>query len=363
MKGIDLTVLSGEMLAIEGASGAGKSTLLHILGALDRPTAGEIYFQGEDLLGRGEKDLAEIRNRYVGFVFQFHHLLPEFTALENTILPGLIQGMKSEEALQGGERILVQLGLGDRLLHKPGELSGGEQQRVAIARALTMNPKILLADEPTGNLATAQSEEIMKIFTDLKSRKKWIDAVVVTGGEPTLQSDLPQFLKKLKKLGFNTMIETNGSRPEVLKKIIKDKLLDFIAMDYKTTFASYSKTVKGKNVKVKSKVGKEKDITDKLKKSIEIVLKSKLPFELRTTVVPSIHDQEVLVHMAQDLKKLTADNLSLTTISWVFQSFQPKNCLVARFNKKDPIPDQKILNWLKEVKKSFSCISFKGEKA
>ncbi len=140
------------MLAIEGASGAGKSTLLHILGALDRPTEGKIYFQDQDLLGRNEKDLAEIRNRYIGFVFQFHHLLPEFTALENTIMPGLIQGLGPKDALQSGEKILVQLGLGNRLLHKPGELSGGEQQRVAVARALMMKPQVILADEPTGNL-------------------------------------------------------------------------------------------------------------------------------------------------------------------------------------------------------------------
>ena len=113
------------MLAIEGASGAGKSTLLHILGALDRPTEGTVYFQDQDLLGRSEKELAEIRNRHIGFVFQFHHLLPEFTALENTIMPGLIQGMRPKDALRGGEEILVQLGLGDRLLHKPGELLGG----------------------------------------------------------------------------------------------------------------------------------------------------------------------------------------------------------------------------------------------
>ena len=167
------------MLAIEGASGAGKSTLLHILGALDRPTAGEIYFQGQDLLGRSEKDLAEIRNRCVGFVFQFHHLLAEFTALENTILPGLIQGMKSEEALQCGEEILVQLGLGDRLLHKPGELSGGEQQRVAVARALMMKPQAILADEPTGNLDSQTGEEVHNLLVQI-NREQGITIVVVT---------------------------------------------------------------------------------------------------------------------------------------------------------------------------------------
>ncbi len=167
------------MLAIEGASGAGKSTLLHILGALDRPTAGEIYFQGQDLLGRSEKDLAEIRNRFVGFVFQFHHLLPEFTALENTILPGLIHRMRPEEALECGERILVQLGLGNRLLHKPGELSGGEQQRVAVARALMMNPHAILADEPTGNLDSRTGEEVHDLLVQI-NREQGITIVVVT---------------------------------------------------------------------------------------------------------------------------------------------------------------------------------------
>ncbi len=166
-------------MAIEGASGAGKSTLLHILGALDRPTSGEIYFQGQDLLGRSERDLAEIRNRSVGFVFQFHHLLPEFTALENTILPGLIQGMKSEEAFPCGERILVQLGLGDRLLHKPGELSGGEQQRVAVARALMMKPQAILADEPTGNLDSQTGEEVHNLLVQI-NREQGITIVVVT---------------------------------------------------------------------------------------------------------------------------------------------------------------------------------------
>jgi len=167
------------MLAIEGASGAGKSTLLHILGALDRPTEGKIYFQDQDLLGRTEKDLAEIRNRYIGFVFQLHHLLPEFTALENTIMPGLIRGMRPADALQIGEKILVQLGLRDRLLHKPGELSGGEQQRVAVARALMMKPQAILADEPTGNLDSRTGEEVHNLLVQI-NREQGITIVVVT---------------------------------------------------------------------------------------------------------------------------------------------------------------------------------------
>ncbi|MDO8958039.1 MAG: ABC transporter ATP-binding protein [Deltaproteobacteria bacterium] len=179
LKGIDLTITAGEMLAIEGASGAGKSTLLHILGALDRPTEGKVYFQDLDLLDQSETDLAEIRNRYIGFVFQFHHLLPEFTALENTIMPGLIQGMGHKDAVQSGERILVQLGLGDRLLHKPGELSGGEQQRVAVARALMMNPQVILADEPTGNLDSKTGEEVHNLLVHI-NREQGITIIVVT---------------------------------------------------------------------------------------------------------------------------------------------------------------------------------------
>ncbi|MBU1205882.1 MAG: ABC transporter ATP-binding protein [Proteobacteria bacterium] len=179
LKGIDLTITAGEMLAIEGASGAGKSTLLHILGALDRPTEGKVYFQDLDLLDQSETNLAEMRNRCIGFVFQFHHLLPEFTALENTIMPGLIQGMAYKDAVQSGERILVQLGLEDRLLHKPGELSGGEQQRVAVARALMMNPRVILADEPTGNLDSKTGEEVHNLLVRI-NREQEITIIVVT---------------------------------------------------------------------------------------------------------------------------------------------------------------------------------------
>jgi len=167
------------MLAIEGASGAGKSTLLHILGALDRPTEGKVYFQDMDLFQRSEGELAEFRNRHLGFVFQFHHLLPEFSALENTMMPGLIQGVDRREASKNAEEILVQLGLGERVHHKPGELSGGEQQRVAVARALMMNPPVILADEPTGNLDTKTGEEVQNLMVEI-GRQKGITIVVVT---------------------------------------------------------------------------------------------------------------------------------------------------------------------------------------
>ena len=180
LKGIELTILPGEMLAIEGASGAGKSTLLHILGALDRPTGGKIYFQdGGDLFQRSPSELAEFRNRHLGFVFQFHHLLPEFSALENTMMPGLIRGMGQREAVETAERILAQLGLADRLQHKPGELSGGEQQRVAVARALMLNPQVILADEPTGNLDSQTGEEVHNLMVQI-NRQQGITIVVVT---------------------------------------------------------------------------------------------------------------------------------------------------------------------------------------
>lgn len=179
LKGIDLTILPGEMMAVEGASGAGKSTLLHILGTLDRATEGIIRFQGTDLLGRSDSELADIRNRHIGFVFQFHHLLPEFNAVENTMMPALIQGRTREEAGKKAQRLLEDLGLGDRLLHKPGELSGGEQQRVAVARALMLDPRIILADEPTGNLDTKTGEEVHNRLGQI-NRDLGITIIVVT---------------------------------------------------------------------------------------------------------------------------------------------------------------------------------------
>lgn len=179
LKGVDLRIFSGEMLAVEGASGAGKSTLLHLLGALDRPTGGKVHFRGVDLFQQDERGLAEMRNRHIGFVFQFHHLLPEFSALENTMMPGLIQGMKPREAEKTAAAILGDLGLEQRLAHKPGELSGGEQQRVAVARALMLSPRVILADEPTGNLDTQTGEEVNKLLLRI-NREKQITIVVVT---------------------------------------------------------------------------------------------------------------------------------------------------------------------------------------
>jgi lipoprotein-releasing system ATP-binding protein len=182
LKGVNLSVQEGESIALVGVSGAGKSTLLHIMGTLDRPSVGKIFFRGEDIFRRGETSLAGFRNRSVGFVFQFHHLLPEFTALENTAMPGLINGMKRGEATERAEDLLNRVGLSHRLTHKPGELSGGEQQRVAIARALLLSPALLLADEPTGNLDRRTSEEVNEVLGDLH-RSLGMTLVIVTHNE------------------------------------------------------------------------------------------------------------------------------------------------------------------------------------
>jgi len=179
LKGLDLTVRKGESLALLGVSGAGKSTLIHILGALDRPTSGEVRFDKVNIFTWDEDKLADFRNRKVGFVFQLHNLLPEFSALENTMMPALIHGVSHREAKQRAESLLVSVGLAHRFTHKSGELSGGEQQRVAVARALIMAPDVLLADEPTGNLDTETGKKIEDLLVELNVTKK-ITLVVVT---------------------------------------------------------------------------------------------------------------------------------------------------------------------------------------
>jgi lipoprotein-releasing system ATP-binding protein len=179
LKGADLTFSRGEKAAIVGASGVGKTTLLHILGTLDRPTSGKVLYEGKDIYALNEKDLALFRNREIGFVFQFHHLLPEFSALENTMMPCLIQGIPKKESASRAEAILTLVGLKERLTHKPGELSGGEQQRVAVARALVLGPKVLLADEPTGNLDTKTGESVFDLLREL-NQVKGITLIVVT---------------------------------------------------------------------------------------------------------------------------------------------------------------------------------------
>ena len=179
LKGIDLEVKKGEALCIVGASGAGKSTLLHILGTLDRPTLGKVFYDGKDLTRQSDEELATFRNKSMGFVFQFHHLLGEFSALENVMMPCRISGMSLQDSKAAATELLELLGLKDRLSHFPSELSGGEQQRVAIARALVRKPEVLFADEPTGNLDTANGERIQDLFFDLKERLK-LTLVVVT---------------------------------------------------------------------------------------------------------------------------------------------------------------------------------------
>jgi len=182
LRGVRLDIARGEMVAIVGASGAGKSTLLHIIGTLDRPTSGTVFFDGEDLFRLSEQALAAFRNRRIGFVFQFHHLLPEFTALENVSMPTLIQNRPKEQARAEATALLTDVGLKDRLHHKPGELSGGEQQRVAVARALMQRPDLVLADEPTGNLDTHTGEALFALMRDL-NRRRGTTFVIVTHNE------------------------------------------------------------------------------------------------------------------------------------------------------------------------------------
>jgi len=182
LKGISIQLDRGETVALLGASGAGKSTLMHILGALDRPTSGTVRYEGEDIFAKSESQLASFRNRSIGFVFQFHHLLPEFTALENVMMPALINGTSKNEASATARSILAEVGLGHRVTHKPGELSGGEQQRVAVARALVLQPQLLLADEPTGNLDMKTSDSIHELFEELHG-SRGLSIMVVTHNE------------------------------------------------------------------------------------------------------------------------------------------------------------------------------------
>jgi lipoprotein-releasing system ATP-binding protein len=182
LKNVDLDIQAGERIAVVGASGAGKTTLMHLLGGLDRPTTGSVFFLEKDIFHYSPQELDAFRNRTIGFVFQFHQLLPEFSALENVMMPALIGRIPARAAQQKAKEILSAVGLGHRLSHKPGQLSGGEQQRVAIARSLIMTPKLLLADEPTGNLDSATSDEILALL-DRMHLERELTIVVVTHSE------------------------------------------------------------------------------------------------------------------------------------------------------------------------------------
>ncbi len=170
LKGVDLSVKQGEIVAIVGASGAGKSTLLHMLGTLDLPDKGRVSVKGQDISSQSPAAMATFRNRHIGFVFQFHNLLPEFSALENVMIPGLIAGDKDSEIKTKAENLLIKLGLQDRLHHKPSEMSGGEQQRTAVARALINSPDLILADEPSGNLDSKNAKELHELFFKLREK-------------------------------------------------------------------------------------------------------------------------------------------------------------------------------------------------
>jgi lipoprotein-releasing system ATP-binding protein len=182
LKGISLKIKKESMIGVIGPSGVGKSTLLHILGTLEKPSDGKVFYNGENLYKKSPDELAKLRNNRLGFVFQFHYLLTEFSAIENTMMPALVGGWDKKKAKVASENILIKVGLKDRMQHKPGELSGGEQQRVAVARALIMNPAILLADEPTGNLDSKTGKELQDLLFEFNKKMKTA-MIVVTHNE------------------------------------------------------------------------------------------------------------------------------------------------------------------------------------
>lgn len=193
LRNINLTIGQGELLSIVGPSGAGKSTLLHCIGTLDLPTTGKIQLAGEELTTMSSARLAAVRNREVGFVFQFHHLLPEFDALENVMLPGMIQGKKRKELEPRARELLEEVGVGHRATHRPGEMSGGEQQRVAVARALVLEPKLLLADEPTGNLDSTTGDAVHELFFEINREHN--TTIVVVTHNPAFAESMPRVVR------------------------------------------------------------------------------------------------------------------------------------------------------------------------
>ncbi len=204
---LNLTINMGEKIAVVGASGIGKSTLLHILGTLDRPDSGKLLFQGKDVFGFHDARLAKFRNESIGFVFQFHHLLLEFDALENTMMPALINGWSPKDALVAAEEILVRVGLENRLKHRVADLSGGEQQRVALARALVLKPLLLLADEPTGNLDVYNSKKVHELLLELNSELSM--TMIVVTHNPELASLMNRKLTIRDGKIFDTVNDSN----------------------------------------------------------------------------------------------------------------------------------------------------------
>jgi lipoprotein-releasing system ATP-binding protein len=189
LKGIDVSIGKGEIVTLVGPSGAGKTTFLHIMGTLLKPASGEVVINGKKVYGMSEKQLSRFRNQHIGFVFQFHHLLPEFTAIENVCIPAFIKKVPRHDAEKKARELLDFLGLGNRLEHKPGELSGGEQQRVAVARALINNPDIILADEPSGNLDSQNRKELHELFFSLRERYKQTIVIVTHDKDLASMSD------------------------------------------------------------------------------------------------------------------------------------------------------------------------------
>jgi lipoprotein-releasing system ATP-binding protein len=189
LKGVDLTIRQGEIVSIVGPSGSGKSTLLHILGTLDNPSSGDVYVNEQRIDFKNDQQVAFFRNRHIGFVFQFHHLLPEFTALENVCIPGWMAGRRKKEVAERAVSLLRTLGLGNRVDNKPNQLSGGEQQRVAVARALINKPDIVFADEPTGNLDSANARELHQLFFDLRKQFNQTFLIVTHNEELAQMSD------------------------------------------------------------------------------------------------------------------------------------------------------------------------------
>ncbi len=212
---VSFKVKKGEFVTLMGPSGSGKSTLMHIIGALDKPTTGEYLLDGQNVENLNEDELADIRNQEIGFVFQFYNLLPRTTALKNVMIPMMYGGVKKEKRMRRAKKYLKMVGLGDRINHTPGQLSGGQQQRVAIARALAMNPSIILADEPTGNIATKQAIEIMEIFQDLNEQGHTILII-------THEKEIAEYAKRVIKIRDGKIIKDNyNGKPTVAKAMVE----------------------------------------------------------------------------------------------------------------------------------------------